>query len=112
MPGRRHPVFLDCAHAHAVARIRDETLEYEPTVSATALYLLKSLSEDHRAYEEKQFPPCRGFNIFEKSDGSGDVVVLGCPHGVYWDMTPLDPGPYPCERLIRLLSAPIARAHV
>lgn len=44
------------AHAHAVARIGDETLEYEATVSATALYLLKSLREDHQAYEEEQFP--------------------------------------------------------
>ena len=112
MPGRRHSVFLDCAPVHAVARIGDETLEYEATVSATALYLLKSLSENHRTYEEEQFPPCCGFNIFEKSDGSGDVVVLGCPNGVDWDMTPLGLGPYPCERLIRLLSAPIARAHV
>ena len=57
-------------------------------MSTTALYLLKSLSENHRAYEEEQFLPCCGFNIFEKNDGSGDVVVLGCPHGVYWDMTP------------------------
>ena len=110
-PSRRRPVFLDCAHAHEVAHIGDETLEYEPTVSATALYLLKSLSENHRAYEEEQFPPCCGFGIFEKSDGSGDVVVLGCPNVVDWDMTPLDPGPYPCERLIRPLSTPIARAH-
>ena len=88
MPGRRHPVFLDCAPAHAVARIGGETLEYEATVSATALYLLKALSENHRAYEEEQFLPCCGFGIFEKSDGSGDVVVLECPNGVDWDMTP------------------------
>ena len=69
-----------CAHAHAVAHIGEETLEYEATVSATALYLLKSLSEDHHAYEEEQF------NIFEKTDGSGDVVVLGCPNGIDWDL--------------------------
>ncbi len=37
-----------CANAHAVARIGDEILEYEATVCATALYLLKSPSEDHR----------------------------------------------------------------
>lgn len=59
--------------------------KYEVTVSATALHLLKSPSEDHRAYKEEQFPPCCGFNIFEKNDGSGDVVVLGCPNGVDWD---------------------------
>lgn len=75
-----------CAHAHAVARIGGETLEYEATVSATALYLLKSLSEDHHAHEEEQFLPCCGFNIFEKNDGTGDVVILGCPNGVDWDL--------------------------
>ena len=75
-----------CAHAHAVARIGDETFEYEATVSATALYLLKSLSEDHRAYSEEQFLPCCGFNIFEKGDGTGDVVILGCPNGIDWDL--------------------------
>ena len=75
-----------CAHAHAMAHIGDETFEYEATVSATALYLLKSLSEDHHAYKEEQFLPCCGFNIFEKNDGSGDVAVLGCPNGLDWDL--------------------------
>ena len=75
-----------CAHAHAVARIGEESFEYNTTVSATALYLLKSLTEDHRAYYEEQFLPCCGFNIFEKNDGTGDVVVLGCPNGIDWDL--------------------------
>ena len=75
-----------CAHAHAVALIGDETLQYEATVSATALYLLKSLTEDHRAHQEEQFLPCCGFNIFQKNDGSGDVVILGCPNGIDWDL--------------------------
>ena len=47
---------------------------------------VSSLSEDHRAYKEEQFLPCCGFSIFEKNDGSGDVVVLGCPNGVDWDL--------------------------
>lgn len=75
-----------CAHAHAVAHIGEETFEYQATVSATALYLLKSLTEDHRAYYEEQFLPCCGFNIYEKNDGTGDVVVLGCPNGIDWDL--------------------------
>ena len=75
-----------CAHAHAVAHIGDETFEYYATVSATALYLLKSLTEDHPAYGEEQFLPCCGFNIYEKNDGTDDVVVLGCPNGIDWDL--------------------------
>ena len=32
-----------CLHGHAVAEIGNERLEYDAAVSATALYLLKSL---------------------------------------------------------------------
>lgn len=75
-----------CAHGDAVVHIGGETFTYYATLSATALYLLKSLKEDHGAYEEEQFLPCCGFSIFEKGDGSGDVVILGCPNGVDWDL--------------------------
>ena len=75
-----------CAHAHAVAQIGDETFEYYATVSATALYLPKSLKKDHSAYREEQFLPCCGFNIYEKDDGTDDVVILGCPNGIDWDL--------------------------
>lgn len=33
-----------CLHGHAIAIIGDRKLEYDCTVSATALYLLKSIS--------------------------------------------------------------------
>lgn len=38
-----------CLHGHVVVSIGDLKLEDDCTVSATALYLLKSLTEDHMA---------------------------------------------------------------
>ena len=41
-------------HGHAVVIIGNHKLEYEATVSATALYLLKTLTEDHIIFEDNQ----------------------------------------------------------
>lgn len=79
-----------CAHANVVAHIGEETFEYHATVSATALYLLKSLSKNHVAYQEEQFLPCCGFNIIANKGDSGDVAILGCPRGIDWDLVHID----------------------
>lgn len=50
-----------CLHGHAVAYIGKHKLEYDATVSAAALYLLKSLTENHIDYEENKPPRC-GFH--------------------------------------------------
>ena len=50
-----------CLHGHGIAVIGERRLEYGCTVSATALYLLKSLTEDHMIYEDNQLLPCCGF---------------------------------------------------
>lgn len=76
-----------CLHGHAVAVIGDETFEFnDATVSATALYLLKTLKEDHRIDCGIQMLPCCGFSIWLKNDGSGDVVISGCLNGVDWSV--------------------------
>lgn len=72
-----------CLHGHAVAAIGGERLEYDCTVSATALYLLKSLTEDHIAGEGEQMLPCCGF--FMCPDEAGENVdIVGCDNGVDW----------------------------
>ena len=74
-----------CLHGNAVARIGDEILAYEDaTVSATALYLLKSLTEDH-VRREIQMLPCCGFSMYA-SDGMNTCVVIGCPNGIDWSV--------------------------
>ncbi|MGI5883509.1 MAG: hypothetical protein ACOX83_00925 [Candidatus Spyradocola sp.] len=72
-----------CLHGHAAARIAGETVEYDCTVSAAALYLLKSLTEDHVLGEGEQFFPCCGF--FLVADAAGEnVSIIGCDNGADW----------------------------
>ena len=75
-----------CLHGDAVVLIGHERLEYqEATVSATALYLLKSLSEDHIIYKSIQMLPCCGFTMFA-DDALSSVEISGCPNGVDWSV--------------------------
>ena len=44
-----------CLHGDTIAVIGDEVLKYDDaTVSSTALYLLKSIKENHKIYESNQ----------------------------------------------------------
>ena len=43
-----------CLHGHAIVCVGDEQLEFDATVSATALYLLKTLTEEHIIHKELQ----------------------------------------------------------
>ena len=72
-----------CLHGHAVAYIGKHKLEYDATVSATALYLLKSLTENHIIHEENQMLPCCGFHCIPNKS-LDHVDILGCPNGVDW----------------------------
>ena len=73
-----------CLHGNAVAVIGDRTLEYDCTVSSTALYLLKSLTEDHIIYEDaNQMLPCCGHFVFPDKSGE-NVHICGCPNGEDW----------------------------
>ena len=49
-----------CLHGYATAIIGNQKLEYWVTVSATALYLLKSLTENHLIDEDiiQMLPYC------------------------------------------------------
>ena len=47
-----------CLHGHAIVYIGNERLEFDATVSATALYLLKTLTEEHIIHEDNQMLPC------------------------------------------------------
>lgn len=75
-----------CLHGDAIAYIGDRKLEYqECTVSATALYLLKTLTEDHIIDQDNQMLPCCGFTLIA-DETSENVVISGCPNGVDWSV--------------------------
>lgn len=74
-----------CLHGHAVAKIGDEVLEYDAAVSATALHLLKSLTEDHIIGHGNQMLPCCGFFLFPNK-ALDTVEIDGCKNGIDWSV--------------------------
>ena len=74
-----------CLHGNAVAFIGENKLEYSCAVSATALYLLKTLTEDHIFNEDNQMLPCCGFFMIP-DETLDNVHICGCPNGVDWSV--------------------------
>lgn len=73
-----------CLHGDVIVNIGDDCIEASCTVSATALYLLKTLTENHAINEGIiQMLPCCGF--FNIPNNTNDTVdILGCPIGIDW----------------------------
>ena len=73
-----------CLHGHVTVQIGDTRLEDWGTVSATALYLLKTLTEDKLAspYDIQMIPCCGHFLI--PNDDLTQVTISGCDNGTDW----------------------------
>ena len=75
-----------CLHGDATAIIGDEILEYaNATVSSSALYLLKSIKENHDSSSSNQMLPCCGF-FMVADEALSKVEIIGCPNGVDWQV--------------------------
>lgn len=78
-----------CAHGIVDLRIDDvvipELVSYDCTVSAAALYLLRSLSRPHKRGTGEHLFPCCGFSMYDVPE-QDDVLILGCPIGVDLDI--------------------------
>ncbi len=73
-----------CLHGHVTVQIGDTILEDDGTVSATALYLLKTLTEDKvMDRNDIQMIPCCGFFLIANQDLS-QVCISGCDNGTDW----------------------------
>ena len=72
-----------CLHGHAIAYFGEEYLEYDCTVSATALYLLKTLTENHIIHEDNQMLPCCG-HFYVPDAKLENVMISGCDNGIDW----------------------------
>ena len=72
-----------CLHGKVTARIGAEILAGHGTVSASALYLLRSLSENHQTGKENQMIPCCGHFLIANDDLTA-VEIIGCPYGTDW----------------------------
>lgn len=74
-----------CLHGHAVVHIGEKQFEYDATISATALYLLKTLTENHIINTDNQLLPCCGFSMFP-NDTLDNVIISGCENGIDWSV--------------------------
>ena len=74
-----------CLHGHAIVCIGKNILEYDATISATALYLLKTLTENHIINTDNQLLPCCGFSIIP-NDALDNVTIIGCDDGIDWSV--------------------------
>ncbi len=75
-----------CLHGHVTVRIGETALEDDGTVSATALYLLKTLTENKvMAKHDIQMVPCCGHFLIANKELS-EVTILGCDHGLDWSV--------------------------
>ena len=73
-----------CLHGRVCVQIGETVLEDECTVSAAALYLLKTLTEDKiMAPHDIQMLPCCGHTILPDEAGE-NVIILGCDTGTDW----------------------------
>ena len=72
-----------CLHGKVTAHIGDEVLEDQGTVSASAIYLLRSLTEDHQTGNENQMIPCCGHFMVANEDLllSGSAAAPTAPTG-------------------------------
>lgn len=73
-----------CLHGHVAVQVGETKLEDTGTVSATALYLLKTLTEDKvMDPNDIQMVPCCGFFIIANEERS-EVTISGCDNGLDW----------------------------
>ncbi len=73
-----------CLHGHVTAQFGDTILQDYGTVSATALYLLKTLREDSMIEDHTvQMIPCCGHLLIPNEDLT-EVVISGCINGTDW----------------------------
>ena len=76
-----------CLHGDVKVRIGERIImRPATTVSSTALYLLKSLAENHKINgESSQMLPCCGFFMIADETLS-NVDIIGCNEGIDWEV--------------------------
>ncbi|WP_105620076.1 hypothetical protein [Vallitalea okinawensis] len=72
-----------CLHGDLEVKIGEECYTESCTVSATGLYLLKSITEEHILGEDLQMLPCCGYFLIANEDLT-EVNISGCSNGLDW----------------------------
>lgn len=72
-----------CLHGDAAVNIGAWHFNARCTVSAAALHLLKTITENHLILEGNQMLPCCGHFLIPDSSNES-VTIYGCPNGIDW----------------------------
>lgn len=75
-----------CLHGCVEVKIGDRIFEDSCTVSATGLYLLRSLKEDHIISGYYLMLPCCAFDYLANEDLTEVNIWGGCPFGTDWSI--------------------------
>jgi len=83
-----------CAHGHVYVKIGHEVIadkdSLDVTVSATALYLMRTLKDNYKKDDyASQLLPCCG-HIIIADDNNDCVNICGCPSGIDWTIIHTD----------------------
>ena len=78
LPGQAEETDL-CLHGTVRVRIGENVLEDEASLSAAALHLLRTVTEDHQLDEMAKLFPTDGFCW--TPDGQESIYLGGCPNG-------------------------------
>jgi hypothetical protein len=85
-----------CAHGHVLVQIGTEIVSDQNslnvTVSATALYLMRTLTSNYQEgdYFSQLLPCCGHFLMVDEAEEK--VVICGCPSGIDWTITHKEDG--------------------
>ncbi|MBU5438147.1 DUF3885 domain-containing protein [Tissierella sp. MSJ-40] len=71
-----------CLHGDIIVTIGEE-LSYSCTISAAALRMLKTLSEDHLLAKGEHMLPCCGHSMVP-NETLHEVEIIGCDNGIDW----------------------------
>ncbi len=75
-----------CLHGDVLVRIGEQCLgDTNVTISATGLYLLRSLENNHLIGNEEHMLPCCGHAMYANKT-LDTVEIIGCPNGVDWSI--------------------------
>ncbi len=81
-----------CAHGNLTVRIGDELIagikeDEDWTISATALFLLRTLERNHSKENPvgEHLIPCCG-HLFIFTEETEEVYIGGCPNGIDWEV--------------------------
>lgn len=73
-----------CLHGKVTVILNKENLSYNCCTSASALRMLRTLKENHKAIPDtlEQMLPCCGMTMWPDDNDTKRVLVLGCTNGI------------------------------